>query len=494
MVDAAKRLKAMLLPVRRRISRRSMFHAAVIGLLVGAAAVFLLAILRWSGVRVSAWIPWLVPLVTTAVGAVVGAFRRPTLVEVARRVDLVYRLKDRTLTALQFVSRSEDPYRRLQVEDALEHLESIDPTKVVPVLVPRALPVASLLLVISWSTLIASGTGDSLVAAPPSTPEFLLQLADDLEDELLEPLKQMQEEAARELDEEQAESLDDLVQELQTMIQEIKVPGADARQALGKLSEMQAQISEAEQQFELTEVDASMREIGEALEQADATRLAGEALQNRDYKRSAVELDQMKPETPSEATRRVGDELREAAEEAAAKNQKTIADAADDLGKVMQDANASAEQQKQAASRLAKAARQTASQQALASALAKQKAKLNEAKGVARSGGKNRMRTRQPKSTWGRGASPETLNDQPTNLDSQRQREELTGVAGDGPSERQVVESSETSEQGTASEYSRRFERFERAAEAVLEQEDLPIGHRQTIRDYFEAIRPSADD
>lgn len=494
MVDAIRQLRAKLLPVRRRISRRSMFHAAVMGLLVGASAVFLLAILRWFGVSITAWIAWLIPLATTAVGAVVGAFRRPSFFDVARRVDRVYCLKDRTLTALRFVSGPEDPYRRLQVEDALQHLESIDPTKVVPVLVPRTLPMACLLLVVSWSTLIASGARDSLDTVPLTTPDFLLQLADDLEDQLLEPLRKMQEEAAEELDETQAESLDDLVQELQTMIQEMKVPGADTRQALGKLSEMQAQISEAEQQFELSEVDASMREIGEALEQADATRIAGEALQNQDYKLAAAELDQIKPETPSAATQRVGDELREAAKEASAKNQKAIADAADDLGKAMQDANASAEQQEQAASRLAKAARQTASQRALASALAKQKAKLNEAKGVARSGGKNRMRTRQPKNTWGRGASPETLNDQPTNIETQRQREELTGVVGEGPSERQVVESSETTEQGAAAEYSQRFERFERAAEAVLEQEDLPIGHRQTIRDYFEAIRPSADD
>ena len=180
MVDAIRQLRAKLLPVRRRISRRSMFHAAVMGLLVGASAVFLLAILRWFGVSITAWIAWLIPLATTAVGAVVGAFRRPSFFDVARRVDRVYCLKDRTLTALRFVSGPEDPYRRLQVEDALQHLESIDPTKVVPVLVPRALPMACLLLVVSWSTLIASGARDSLDTVPLTTPDFLLQLADDL--------------------------------------------------------------------------------------------------------------------------------------------------------------------------------------------------------------------------------------------------------------------------------------------------------------------------
>ena len=55
-------------------------------------------------------------------------------------VDARYRLKDRSETALAFLSdpRS-DELRHLQVTDALEHLQTIDPREVAPYRTPRTL-------------------------------------------------------------------------------------------------------------------------------------------------------------------------------------------------------------------------------------------------------------------------------------------------------------------------------------------------------------------
>jgi len=38
------------------------------------------------------------------------------------------------------------------------------------------------------------------------------------------------------------------------------------------------------------------------------------------------------------------------------------------------------------------------------------------------------------------------------------------------------------------------YSKYRKMSDAVLDSEDIPLGHRQTIRRYFEAIRPSAED
>ncbi|WP_068265013.1 hypothetical protein [Rubripirellula obstinata] len=56
-------------------------------------------------------------------------------------------------------------------------------------------------------------------------------------------------------------------------------------------------------------------------------------------------------------------------------------------------------------------------------------------------------------------------------------------------SESEVLQALEGEQQAVRG-YSKKYDDFKRQAEAVLESEPLPIGHRETVRRYFEAIRP----
>ena len=75
-------------------------------------------------------------------------------------------------------------------------------------------------------------------------------------------------------------------------------------------------------------------------------------------------------------------------------------------------------------------------------------------------------------------------------MNSKRRDEDLTGIAGDGPSERESTSSAEA-RQDAARTYEERYAEFRKQMEEVLDSEPLPLGHRETVRKYFESIRPS---
>ena len=72
--------------------------------------------------------------------------------------------------------------------------------------------------------------------------------------------------------------------------------------------------------------------------------------------------------------------------------------------------------------------------------------------------------------------------------------QEITGqMSGEGDSEFETM----TTEEGK--ETARRkvketFAKYQKMSDAVLESEPIPLGHRQTIRRYFELIRPQAGE
>ena len=74
-------------------------------------------------------------------------------------------------------------------------------------------------------------------------------------------------------------------------------------------------------------------------------------------------------------------------------------------------------------------------------------------------------------------------------LQTTRQRENLTGVQGEGPTDRQQMRVE--ANQGDAQRpLQPAFRQYEQAAEEVLRKEPLPLGYRRTIREYFRSIRP----
>ena len=74
-----------------------------------------------------------------------------------------------------------------------------------------------------------------------------------------------------------------------------------------------------------------------------------------------------------------------------------------------------------------------------------------------------------------------------------RKQEKVDGQAGEGPSETETTHSPE-GRQAANREYRDLYKKYARMSEAALNSEPIPLGHRQTIRRYFELIRPQGDE
>jgi hypothetical protein len=80
-----------------------------------------------------------------------------------------------------------------------------------------------------------------------------------------------------------------------------------------------------------------------------------------------------------------------------------------------------------------------------------------------------------------------------TKLDSARQKEQIKGEMGEGASETETTHMPE-GKQAAARAYREQYQKYRRMTEAALDSEPIPLGHRQTIRRYFELIRPQGDE
>ena len=133
---------------RRRVE--PVLRRVFVGLFVGALfllvalAAFKLApvspnIVGWSGVA---------PILCPLVGFILGFWRKPSLAETARWVDVKQNLKERMSTALE-VAETQPPgtWRDLVMHDAASHAQEIEPRKLVPFSITKAARWAAVVLV-----------------------------------------------------------------------------------------------------------------------------------------------------------------------------------------------------------------------------------------------------------------------------------------------------------------------------------------------------------
>src|SRR5262245_29218389 len=114
------RIYGKLRPVRRRQREHLIVRAAALGLLAGSLSGIALGIWRWSAGRP---VPQPAMLAVLAggpiIGLLLGALWRRSWNEAAAAVDRRYSLKDRTVTALDFMAKGQTTLlQQLEVADA----------------------------------------------------------------------------------------------------------------------------------------------------------------------------------------------------------------------------------------------------------------------------------------------------------------------------------------------------------------------------------------
>ncbi len=480
-----ERILQSLEPVRRRQLGLEIVRCSAIGLLAGSLAAVTLGILRWQGsgavaTALAAACLGGGPLI----GALIGLLRGRSVHLAAATVDRVYGLKDRAATAIDFLRRGQPtPLHVLQVADAERHLAGIDVRRVAPYRIPRVMPYALGASAVALGLLLWPQA--ARVHAKPSEPlETVLAAAIEAE----ESLEDLQETAAKEND----PKLKELVQKLSETIQEMKLPGVDTKEALAKLSEMQAAITAQQAQFNVGLVDAQMQALGEAMASTQALEGAGKALQQGKYDMAAEQLEKADPKFDRKESKTLKDKLAKAAKSMEDAGLAELSTATTELSESMEDAATAAG----ACKKLGNLAKSHSRRKKINDLLALQCRNLGECKNECNKNSTAKLRLRKksdkPTSNWGMGVSGNTDGEM-TKLDSARQKEQVKGEMGEGESETETTHLPE-GRQAAARAYREQYQKYRRMTEAALDSEPIPLGHRQTIRRYFELIRPQGEE
>lgn len=475
--------------VRRRQRRLFVERLASAGLLVGAFAGLVLGAGRlladWP---VTPWAALAIFLGCPAVGAIVAAVWPMRWHAAAVAVDTHYSLKDRVVTALAFLGKAEkSALDELQVRDTAEHLSSVDPQAVVPWRMPRLLPMAIAALAVAVALMVWPA-GPKPVAAGVAEPlAEIMSTAADIE----EDLNQFEELAK----EEQNHELEKLVEMLREKVAEMKEPGVDLREALAKLSEMQSAIQAQQAQYNVELVDAQLESLGSGMSLSQALAEAGKSLVEAKFDKAAEQLEQLEePPLERKEAKAVEEQMKKSAQQMGEVGLGNLADATSEMADGIKGGKGKFQR---GARRLGKEVKNHQRRRKINDLLISEIKRLTESKCNCQKAclarGKNPRKSTSPSESFGLSTSGNTRGDK-TDLLSKKNLEQVSGpTADEGPSEVETTHSPEGREQASRG-YRESYQKYRRMSESVLDSEPIPLGHRQTIRRYFELIRPQEGD
>lgn len=471
--------------VKERQQQEWLWKCLSSGLIAGSAVSCVVGLLR-MGLQGSFGWGWVVaPTVLGALGALIYAVvNRRSDSYAAFAIDQACDLKDRIQTALQFLNLNQadaDPLRRLQVADAETHAAAIVPEQVTPIAGPRFWPLAVALTFCAVFLAFLSGPPNQLQASV-QTNAVVESQADRIAGELQE-LEQLQKE-------QQNPELEQLVKDLEEMIQQMKQPGLDPKEALAKLSEMEASLQQMQQQLDDPQAAAELQQIGEALSLSEAMATAGEALSKGELEKAAEQLEKMEmPELDRKTEKAITeqlDKLNPGNQDGQPKSK--TQDAAAQISQGLGQGNRSKFQDGMKG--LAGEARKHGRRKKLSDLLRKQCQCLSECKSECESECRSQAQSnKKGGSKAGSAASGNQPGDKTAKLKTQPEMNIKGQESSSGDSEIET-QSGDEQQQEAVRAYREKADKYEALSESVLESESIPLGHRQTIRRYFEMIRP----
>ncbi len=444
----------------------------------------------------------MVLLAGPVVGGLLGLARRPSWQRTAALVDDRCRLHDRTAAALEFSTKpAATTFEQIQVRDAVRHLSAIRPVDVAPLRLPREWPIAAGFLAAAVGLLAWPLFSTPARAVSPRPFEPAVKEARALE----EPARQM-EAVAREM---QSPELQAIAARMRQTIDELKQPGLDIRETMAKLSELQAFIALAQKEYDPVPVDRELKSLGEAMVEARPLEPAARALQEQQLEQAANALEQARTSTfDSREAQAVEPRIKQSADAMKSRGLDRLSRA---TAKLAKGVKGDSESLKQGTQDLAKEIRDHDRRTRINELMAREQRRLSDCKNDCERAARNLINLKlgeeqkkkdgtdgKEKKDGGPGAGKSSSELDPLRDDSTdmaANREKITGRAGDGPAENADAGKSREGERAAAGRPSRKVhQKYLRESEAVLDREPIPLSHRESIRRYFELIRPPAAD
>jgi hypothetical protein len=442
-------------------------------------------------------IPWTwilgVPLIAAILGCLIALIQYRSLHAAALAIDRHCQLKDRVVTALDFQraarhGRELSPVQLLQLDDAESHSNQIDPMKVAPIKAPRSF-LAGIGLCLAAAIILFIPIQGHTSLATPVVNEVVNRQADKL-DESLEELRVLQEE-------QKDPELEKLLQELQAVLREMKEPGVDPKEAMAKLSEMESALMAMQSELKDPQSASQLEKIGQALALSPAMAQAGNALAKGDMEKAAEQLEKLEmPELDRQTEKAILEKLEQAKSEqdknqaGAQKKESSIDKATDTLSQGLGQANRA--KFSEGSKQLSGEARKESRKKKLTNLLKKQCQCLSECKseceGECQS--QSQSKSSKPGNKAGTSSGDKTPGDKTAALAAKDKMKLKGQESGTGESDIET-EKSNPQEEESLRAYRDQVEKFQSLSESALESESIPMGHRQTIRKYFEMIRPT---
>jgi type II secretory pathway component PulJ len=412
----------------------------------------------------------------------------------ARLIDHHYHLKDRILTAIALLQRknSRTPMEQLQVEDTAESILVVQPKAVVPIRFPKIFWLAAAVLVVDL--VVIHGDFSPLKENAELVLQFLPEEDILLSEKIAKTTEALIQQHAGE------PSLQKLSEQLEMLWKQFDMSGKDIKESLATLSEMEEAFQTALDALQLETMEESMQELAKTLELAERTVPLSKNLEKGNYREAASELKKLDAEmlkTLSEPERKAMiEQMQSLADNAEQRKQKPLHDAAQKMSDALE--NEDGEQFKFATDELASEVEKHGVRKEIGKNLANQMMALAMMKAESgpgnMSGGKGTDKTEQESQTWGSGSAGNPNEGKETDLQGKRQQEILTGeLSEQGDSVKETIDSQEMAAATSLLQYREQYQRYKKISEAVLDTEPIPLGQRQIIRRYFEAIRPNVD-
>lgn len=226
------------------------------------------------------------PLVGAALGAALGATRRPSLGWLAGQVDQRLGLHERTVTALELLgrgsaARSTSGLGLAQIEDSIAYLRRAEPLEAFPLLVPRRELVAAGVLALALVPLVLMN------------PLALNDRKDPRLDQVVRGEAERVSATADEIADEPTDDPNAINPQAAAILRQV---ADQLRQAEGNPDQAMAQLGDAERRLSslqrpgVLDTASAMSRLADALDQQAQTRAVASALDQGNYQQAAQEM------------------------------------------------------------------------------------------------------------------------------------------------------------------------------------------------------------
>ncbi len=411
------------------------------------------------------------------------------------RLDRQLGLADASISSSELSGEAPDEWRRKQLGHTISILENRSWNSFWPHRWPRLTGLATVALMAFGAVLLTAYFAEKAAAQPTMTPFQQAQFKD------LEAVFKDWDEAGRKFDDPE---LRKTLEELQPLREKMAQGQLTEKEAMIALSRVETKLEAARQQLMAKSLEPAAAELAAAFDPLQGMSAMSAALRRKDF----AEAEKLAAEQ-AEKLGQPDAKLPDGAQDST--NQERMANTANNLQQRGQEAAAQALQQAQQGMKqgdpkkmgegmnglkqsFGNQAKRDAEKQRLSLQLSQMgqcKNCLGEGKCLAKGMSLIPKLAGKP---GGKGAGSDTdLNrfGAETQLASNRTEEKLTGQLGEGDSETTTEKTTEKMREAASGARQASFHQYEKLSREAVEDESIPLAHRQAIRKYFELIRPA---